>query len=69
MRGSLVMTEPRIGGQHGLIRPHRVRLTVGDLAPAGHDDEAAADHGAELVSCDRRAAVIYEPYSVRTHFP
>ena len=33
MRGSLVMSEPRIGGQHGLIRPHRVRLTVGDLAP------------------------------------
>ncbi|MBI4636377.1 MAG: hypothetical protein HY727_08505 [Candidatus Rokubacteria bacterium] len=27
----------------------------------------AADHGAELVSCDRRAAVIYERYSVRTH--
>jgi predicted nucleic acid-binding protein len=27
----------------------------------------AARHGAELVSCDRRAAVIYERYSVRTH--
>jgi predicted nucleic acid-binding protein len=27
----------------------------------------AAHHGAELVSCDRRAAVIYERYSVRTH--
>lgn len=27
----------------------------------------AADHGAELVSCDRRAAIIYERYSVRTH--
>lgn len=26
----------------------------------------AADHDAELVSCDRRAAVIYERYSVRT---
>jgi predicted nucleic acid-binding protein len=26
-----------------------------------------ADHGAELVSCDRRAAVIYERYRVRTH--
>lgn len=27
----------------------------------------AADHGAELVSCDRRAAVIYDRYGVRTH--
>lgn len=27
----------------------------------------AADHGAELVSCDHRAAVIYERYRVRTH--
>lgn len=27
----------------------------------------AADHGAELVSCDRRAAVIYERYRVQTH--
>ena len=27
----------------------------------------AADHGAELVSCNRRATVIYERYSVRTH--
>ena len=26
----------------------------------------AADHGAALVSCDRRAAVIYERYRVRT---
>jgi predicted nucleic acid-binding protein len=26
----------------------------------------AADHGAELVSCDRRAAAVYERYSVRT---
>jgi len=26
-----------------------------------------ADHRAELVSCDRRAAVIYERYRVRTH--
>jgi predicted nucleic acid-binding protein len=26
----------------------------------------AASHGAELVSCDRRAAAIYERYSVRT---
>jgi len=27
----------------------------------------AADRGAELLSCDRRAAVIYERYGVRTH--
>ncbi len=27
----------------------------------------APDHGADLVSCDRRAAVIYERYRVRTH--
>lgn len=27
----------------------------------------AADHDAELVSCDRRAAVVYERYRVRTH--
>ena len=27
----------------------------------------AADHGAELVSCDRRAAIIYDRYGVRTH--
>ena len=27
----------------------------------------AADHDAELVSCDRPAAVIYERYRVRTH--
>ena len=27
----------------------------------------AADRGAELVSCDRRAVVIYERYRVRTH--
>ena len=27
----------------------------------------AAGHGAELMSCDRRAAVIYERYRVRTH--
>jgi predicted nucleic acid-binding protein len=27
----------------------------------------AADHDAELVSCDRRAAVIYARYRVRTH--
>lgn len=26
----------------------------------------AADHGAELLSCDRRAVVIYDRYSVRT---
>lgn len=26
----------------------------------------AADHGAELVSCDRRAATIYERYRIRT---
>jgi predicted nucleic acid-binding protein len=27
----------------------------------------AANHGAELVSCDRRAAPVYERYGVRTH--
>lgn len=27
----------------------------------------AAAHRAELISCDRRAAVIYERYNVRTH--
>jgi predicted nucleic acid-binding protein len=27
----------------------------------------AADHDAELISCDRRAAVVYERYRVRTH--
>lgn len=27
----------------------------------------AADHNAELISCDRRAAVVYERYRVRTH--
>lgn len=27
----------------------------------------AASHGAELVSCDRRAAPVYERYGVRTH--
>lgn len=27
----------------------------------------AADHGAELVTCDRRAAPVYERYGVRTH--
>jgi predicted nucleic acid-binding protein len=27
----------------------------------------AAGHGAELLSCDRRAALIYERYRVRTH--
>ena len=27
----------------------------------------AANHDADLVSCDRRAAVIYERYRVRTH--
>lgn len=27
----------------------------------------AADQGAELVTCDRRAAAIYERYGVRTH--
>jgi predicted nucleic acid-binding protein len=26
----------------------------------------AAEHGAELVSCDRRAVAIYERYSIRT---
>jgi len=26
-----------------------------------------AHHDAELVSCDRRAAVIYERYRIRTH--
>lgn len=27
----------------------------------------AAEHGTELVSCDRRAAPVYERYGVRTH--
>lgn len=27
----------------------------------------AASHGAELVSCDRRAASVYERYGVRVH--
>ncbi len=26
-----------------------------------------ADHGAELLSCDRRAAVVYERYGIRIH--
>jgi predicted nucleic acid-binding protein len=26
----------------------------------------AAEHGAELVTCDRRAAPVYERYGVRT---
>src|SRR2546427_13102219 len=41
--GPLVISESGIGGQHGLIRPDRVRRAVGDLAPASHDDEAPRD--------------------------
>lgn len=47
-------------------------LTLPDLAVSGgaaYDALVAAtavDHGAELVSCDRRAALIYERYRVRT---
>src|SRR3989441_4693245 len=41
--GPLVISESGIGGQHGLIRPDRVRRAVGDLAPARHDDETPRD--------------------------
>src|SRR2546425_1212343 len=41
--GPLVISESGIGGQHGLIRPDRVRRAVGDLAPAPHDDETPRD--------------------------
>jgi predicted nucleic acid-binding protein len=47
-------------------------LTLPDLAVSGgaaYDALVAAtavDHGAALVSCDRRAALIYERYRVRT---
>src|SRR5437870_1674383 len=57
------MSEPRIGGQHGLIRPHRVRLTVGDLAPARHDDEAPRDAQDGLhvvIDDDERPAALVE---------
>jgi predicted nucleic acid-binding protein len=42
---------------------------VGIVGGAAYDAlvaATAADHGAELMSCDRRAAVIYERYRVRT---
>ncbi len=52
---------------------YRVFLSVlpdlGIVGGAAYDAlvaATAADHGADLMSCDRRAAVIYERYPVRT---
>jgi predicted nucleic acid-binding protein len=41
------------------------RAVSGDAADDALVAATAADHDAELVSCDRRAAVIYELYRVR----
>ena len=43
------------------------REVVGGAAYDALVAATAADHRAELVTCDRRAAVIYERYGVRTH--
>ena len=43
------------------------REAVGGAAYDALVAATAADHAAELVTCDRRAAVIYERYGVRTH--
>ena len=43
------------------------REVVGGAAYDALVAVTAADHAAELVTCDRRAAVIYERYGVRTH--